>query len=442
MDIKDKLKAIKREREARSKSKIIQDAWKNLEKDDELSTKEKLQQLINLTREEKHPRPKMPEIEPLPREPIQFFENSYPLGVKYGKVNLSSGLKINGDILSCLSKDPAFKELDLSSALFIDLETTGLSGGVGVVPFLVGMGYYREEKFNVVQYFLGELAEEAQMIQEIAQFFSDMNFQSVVTFNGKTFDMPLLETRFILHRQPFPLDGLPHLDFLYSARSLWRHKHESCRLCHLAREVVEADRSEDIPSAEIPWRYFQFLQTGNFELIEPILYHNGEDILSLLGVVIMGAQIFSEDEEICLADAMDFFGAGKIMEKVGDQQKSVLFFQRALNGRLTDEVSLEARKKLSLYFKRNGEWEKAVPLWQEMASAQKTSIHQLFSCRELAMYFEHQLKKYEEAAKIAEEGLVSSFGLSSFYEMEFRHRLERLKQKIKRSQEKKTEEKL
>jgi len=440
MDIKDKLKAIKREREARSKSKIIQDAWKNLEKDEELSTKEKLQQLINLTRGEKHPRPKMTEIEPLPREPIQFFENSYPLGVKYGKANLSSGLKIDGDILSCLSKDPAFKDLDLSSALFIDLETTGLSGGVGVVPFLVGMGYYKEEKFNVVQYFLGELAEEGRMIQGIAQFFSDMDFQSVVTFNGKTFDMPLLETRFILYRQPFPLDGLPHLDFLYSARSLWRHKHESCRLCHLAREVVEADRSEDIPSAEIPWRYFQFLQTGNFELIEPILYHNGEDILSLLGVVIMGAQIFSEDEEICLVDAMDFFGAGKIMEKVGAQQKSVLFFQRALNGRLTDEVSLEARKKLSLYFKRNGEWEKAVPLWQEMASAQKTSIHQLFSCRELAMYFEHQLKKYEEAAKIAEEGLVSSFGLSYYYEKEFRHRLERLKQKIKRDQEKKIED--
>ena len=435
-DIKDKLKQLKKEREARSKSQLIKGTWDEIDKNEELSVKEKLQRLINLTREEKKSKPQKPSFEPLEREPIKFFENPYPLDVKYGKITISSGLDIKGDILTFLSKDSAFENLDLSTALFIDLETTGLSGGTGVIPFLVGMGYYRDDRFYVAQYFLGELAEEERMIQELKQFFSQMNFQSVVTFNGKGFDIPILETRFILHKQPLLLSDLPHLDFLYSARSLWKHKHESCRLYHLAREVVEANRSEDIPSAEIPWRYFQYLNTGNFELIEPILYHNQEDILSLLGVVIVGSLIFSEKKDVELPDAMDLYGAGKVMENIGEVEKSVQFFKRALDGKLSDEISLMAKKKLSYYFKKKQDWERAVLLWKEMASLNITSRDQLSSFRELAMYLEHKEKKYEEAKKIAEEGFVLSFNLSSSYEKDFAHRRERLKRKIRRQKEK------
>ncbi len=436
VDIKDKLKQLKKEREARSKSQLIKDAWEEIEKTEDISVKDKLQRLIKLTREEKQSKPQPPAFEPLKREPLQFFENQYPLDVRYGKITISLGLDIKGDILTCLSKESAFENLDLSTALFIDLETTGLSGGAGVVPFLVGLGFYRDDKFHVAQFFLGDLAEEERMIQELSQFFSQMNFQSVVTFNGKGFDIPLLETRFIIHKQSFLLSELPHLDFLYSARSLWRHKYESCRLFHLAREVVEADRSDDIPAAEIPWRYFQYLNTGNFELIEPILYHNQEDILSLLGVVIIGSLIFSEEREEELTDAMDLYGAGKIMENIGEVEKSVHFFKRALEGELSDEISIAAKKKLSYYFKRNQEWERAVLLWKEMASSNMTSLNQLFSFRELAMYFEHREKKFEEAKKIAEEGLVLSLGFSTYYERDFAHRLERLNRKIKRQKEK------
>jgi uncharacterized protein YprB with RNaseH-like and TPR domain len=429
-DIKDKLKQLKKERQVRTKSKRIRNTWKEIQEKENLSVKEKLERLINLSTEEKPEIPQVPSFEPLEREPLQLFENPFLLDTKYGKTTLSLGLDIKGEILSYLSKDPAFENLDLSTALFIDLETTGLSGGTGVVPFLVGMGYYRDEKFYVAQYFLGDLAAEEQFIQELDQFFSQMNFQSIVSFNGKNFDLPLLETRFILQRQPLVLSELPHLDFLYSARSLWRHKHENCRLFHLAREVVEADRAEDIPAAEIPYRYFQYLQTGNFELIEPVLYHNQEDILSLLGVVIVGSLLFSEESEEWLADAMDFFGAGKVMENVGEVERSVHFFQRALEGNLSEETAISAKKKLSYYFKRNKEWGKAISLWKEM-----TSIDQLFSFRELAMYYEHREKKYEDARVLAEEGLAVSLGVSPFFERDFAYRLERLKRKIQRQEE-------
>jgi len=433
-NIKDKLDRIKKERQNRSKSHQVSNTWRKIQEEEDLSTKEKLERLINLTRQEKPKESQTPAFEPLPKEPLQWLENSYALDVRYGRIKLDAGLEISGEVLSCLSQDDAFKDLDLSTALFIDLETTGLSGGTGVIPFNVGMGYYRDDKFIVGQYFLGEMAEEERMIQELAEFFKEMDFQSVVTYNGKSFDIPLLETRFILHRQPFLLSELPHLDFLFPARRLWSHKYESCRLFHLALKVVQTGRTEDIPSAEIPWRYFQYLQTGNYDLIEPILYHNQEDILSLLGLVVIGAHIFSEDPELCMADAMDFYGAGKVMANAGNVEKSVQFFEKALSGKLTEEVTLETKKRLSAHFKRNQDWDKAVPVWQEMTSAEVVTPAQLFSFRELAMHFEHRLKNYKEAKQIAEEGFVLSTGVSSYYENDFSYRMERLRRKIKQQE--------
>jgi uncharacterized protein YprB with RNaseH-like and TPR domain len=435
-DIKDKLDRIKKERQTRSKSQQVTSTWRKIQEKEDLSTKEKLERLINLTRQEKPKESQAPTFEPLPKEPLQWQENSYGLDVRYGRIKIASGLEISGDVLACLSQDDAFKDLDLSTALFIDLETTGLSGGSGVIPFNVGMGYYRDDKFIVGQYFLGELAEEERMIQELVEFFKEMDFQSVVTYNGKSFDIPLLETRFILQRQPFVLSELPHLDFLFPARRLWSHKYENCRLFHLALNVVQTGRTEDIPSAEIPWRYFQYLQTGNYDLIEPILYHNQEDILSLLGLVVIGAQIFSEDSELCIGDAMDFYGAGKVMASVGDLKKSVQFFQKALDGKLTDEVSVQTKKRLSFHFKKHQDWDKAVPIWEEMTSTTVVTPAQLFSFRELAMHFEHRLKNLKEAKRIAEEGFVISMGVSSYYERDFSHRLDRLKRKIKQQKDK------
>ena len=430
-DIKDKLDQIKKERQTRSKSQQVTSTWRQIQEKEDLSTKEKLERLINLTRHEKPKESQTPAFEPLPKEPLQWLENSYALDARYGRIKLDAGLKISGEVLACLGQDEAFKDLDLSTALFIDLETTGLSGGTGVIPFNVGMGYYRDDQFVVGQYFLGEMAEEGRMIQELADFFKEMDFQSVVTYNGKSFDIPLLETRFILQRQPFVLSELPHLDFLFPARRLWSHKYESCRLFHLALKVVQTGRTEDIPSAEIPWRYFQYLQTGNYDLIEPILYHNQEDILSLLGLVVIGSHIFSEDPELCMGDAMDFYGAGKVMASAGDTEKSLQFFKKALDGDLTDEVTVETKRRLSAHFKKHQDWDSAVPIWEEMTSTDVVTPAQLFSFRELAMHLEHRIKNYDEARRIAEEGFVLSMGVSSYYEKDFSHRLDRLRRKIK-----------
>ena len=430
-ELKDKLQQLKRERNARSKSQAIQDALSELDKDQELTTRDKLEQLLKL-RPDRTPQP--PKVKPsasIDREPLQFTENPYALDARYGSISVGEGLKISGHVLACLSREPKFEDIDLSTALFFDLETTGLSGGTGTIPFNIGLGYYRDDKFWVGQYFLGEPASERQMIEDFSRLLDDMEFKSIVTFNGKTFDVPLLETRFILHRMPFKLAGLPHLDFLFPARNLWKHKYDNCRLSFLAREVLATGRDEDIPSAEVPWRYFQYLQTGNYDLIEPVLYHNAEDILSLLGLVILGASIFSEDPDGCSADAMDFFGAAKVLEKVGQTEKAADFYQRALDGSLSHEVGLSTRRRLASQYKRSLEWDKAVALWSEMADSEDASGDLLYCLRELSMYYEHRAKEFEKAHSYAEEGFVLAMGFSEYYERDFTRRRERLKQKLK-----------
>jgi uncharacterized protein YprB with RNaseH-like and TPR domain len=434
----DRPKLPRKEHSFRSRADTISRTWLNIEKKPGVSTKEKLERLINLTRNLKREAPAIARPEPPKGQPLQVLENHYNIHSRYGKIPISAGLKISGEVLALLSRDRSFSDLDLSTALFLDLETTGLSGGVGVVPFLVGLGYFRDDRFQVRQFFLGDLAEEKHLIRELGQFFAQMGFRSVVTFNGKAFDLPLLETRFLLHREVLSLSALPHLDFLFSARSLWSHKHESCRLYHLAQQILEAEREEDIPSAEIPQRYFEFLRTGDFSLIEPILYHNQEDLLSLLGVVISGSALFSEEKEGGLeeaADAMDLFGAAKLLERTGERERSALFMRRALEGRLSAEITVLAKMKLASHFKRNRDWPRAISLWQEMMP-----LNELTCFRELAIYYEHTERDLEKARQFAEEGLNVAFGTSRSLEKDFSHRLERLRHKLERKEKEKSGE--
>ncbi|MDD8027136.1 MAG: ribonuclease H-like domain-containing protein [Acidobacteriota bacterium] len=439
MDIKDKLAYQRKEREVHKRGRSIEDAWSKIKKSDDLSTKEKLERLINLTGAAK-PKPKaaVPEWraeEPEKREPLQYFENSFSSDVRYGRIKVGAGLRIDGETLYYLGRDEEFQELGLDTALFLDLETTGLAGGTGTIPFLVGLGYYRGDKFVVAQYFLGEPGEEERMLEDLARLFEEGGFRSVVTYNGKAFDLPLLETRFILKRKPFKLGSLPHLDFLFSARNLWRHKHESCGLFHLAREVVAADRSEDIPGAEIPFRYFDYLRTGDFSQIEPILYHNQEDILSLLGLLIQGARLFKsgrapreeEEEDGEALDAMDLVGVGRLFEKVGDIEQSVVLFERAVSGGLTGQIETTIKYKLSTHLKKTGEWDRAVIYWNDLKSMDK-----LFAFRELAMYFEHQARNFAEALRTAEEGLFLAQKTGDPFEEDFLKRITRLQTKIER----------
>jgi hypothetical protein len=153
MDLEDKLKMLRKERDARRRGPLgsVESTWARIDREGDLSVKQKLEKLINLSGP-KFPKPR-PEarVVPAPREPFKVFENPYPLQTRYGNLSIADGLAIRGEVLATLSREEAFRKLDLSSALFIDLETTGLAGGTGTVAFLVGMGFYRDGRFKVAQ---------------------------------------------------------------------------------------------------------------------------------------------------------------------------------------------------------------------------------------------------------------------------------------------------
>jgi len=433
MDIDDIREAI-RKKNRQSSADQVKEIWKNIESQKNLTTREKLEKLLEISRqkkEEKKPDHRVPAEELRSRRPdIPFLvvENNYHLEARYGQIPISLGLNIPGRILSVLSRDPAFENLSLPGALLLDLETTGLAGGTGTVPFLIGVGYFEEDSFKVQQFFLQDLAAEAMMLKEFQALCAEKKFHSVITYNGKGFDVPLLETRFALNRLRFPLAELPHLDFLFSARHLWKHKYESCRLYHLALEHLGASRSEDIPSEEIPWRYFQFLRTGDFSLVEPIIYHNQEDILSLYGVVVAGAVMVSQamENQGMEADGLDLFGVGKILEKAGEVEKSVTFYEKALHNQLPGELSVKLKKNLASHFKKGGDFSRAVELWLDLVE----NSEDLECFRELAVYYEHQAKNPEEALKYALDGLALARGYHRGYEQDFQKRVERLSRKL------------
>ena len=171
---------------------------------------------------------------------------------------------------------------------FFDLETTGLAGGAGTQAFLVGCAILEDGGLRVRQFLLPGFEHERALLAKVAEWTAAQG--TLVTFNGRTFDVPLIETRYLLHRLTFPLAELPHLDMLHPARRLWKQRpavagppldDDSCRLSVLERHLAGYHRVGDVPGFEIPSRYFRFVRDGNAHPLEAVLEHNRIDLLSL-----------------------------------------------------------------------------------------------------------------------------------------------------------------
>ena len=208
---------------------------------------------------------------------------------------------VDGDTLTLL--DPTLRPPDGagSRTLFVDLETTGLSGGAGTVAFLVGCGWFDLGAFQVRQFLLTSYASERALLCAVAECFGATSL--LVTYNGKTFDVPVMETRWQFHRMPLPLESVRHFDMLHPARRLWRAREETardasgeggCRLGTLERVLCDVNRVGDIPGMDIPARYFRFLRSGDALPLEPVLEHNRLDLISLAAVCAHAVQLVDE----------------------------------------------------------------------------------------------------------------------------------------------------
>lgn len=212
----------------------------------------------------------------------------------------------------------------LSGALFLDTETTGLGLGAGVLAFLVGLGRFNDARFVLTQWFLQDLPGEAELLEQLAQEL--VHCEVLVTFNGTLFDLPLLEGRFAMHRLPWPLARARHIDLLPWSRRLWRAEHQSCRLSHLAERLLGHLRKDDVPGAQVPDLYRYFLQTGEFSIMEPILDHNAQDIVDLAALTDLLLRRYSAEGS---SSPFELAAAAKQYAAWHEHEAALSLYQRA-----------------------------------------------------------------------------------------------------------------
>ena len=359
-----------------------------------------------------------------PFGPSFVRENYFPQGYKYGEVELFRIFQSSARIISNLARDDKLKEVDINKTVFLDTETTGLAGGAGTYIFLIGVGYFEEDQFCVRQYFMRDYNEERALLAAVNDLLS--NFKIVVSYNGKTFDLPLMESRYIMSGMKMNLEVLGHFDLLYPARRLWKRRLESCSLSTVEREILKVNRFDDVPGYLIPEIYFKYLKTKNARALKQVFEHNLQDILSLVALV--SKMCFLVENPLENTEyGMDIFSVGKIFDEEKEYEQSTQYYTEALKCNLSEEEVLEILKLSSFAYKRLGEWEEAEVIWKEIIKRSQDFIY--YPYEELAKYYEHHLRDYQKAEVVVEEALNMVENI--FLREKLQYRLNRIKCKKK-----------
>jgi uncharacterized protein YprB with RNaseH-like and TPR domain len=320
--------------------------------------------------------------------------------------------------------------------LFLDTETTGLSGGSGTYAFLIGVAWWESGGFEIEQFFMREYSEERALLLALRERIAE--HPVLVTFNGKSFDWPLLETRYRMSRKVSLPTPRAHLDFLHPARNLWRLRLGSVRLSELERYVLGWDRGADLLSGLIPQIYFDYLRGGPPERLVPVLNHNQMD---LRGLAALSSRILSllSDAETLGQDGLELFGVSRICEKRGEHTRARSLYEKSIASILPSETDRAARRSLAGLAKRQGDFDLACELWRDAVG---NSRHGYEAYEQLAIYYEHKARDPEQARQIVRQALdelrraiqVGDIAPGPYREIKarFDNRLQRLERKSKR----------
>jgi uncharacterized protein YprB with RNaseH-like and TPR domain len=362
---------------------------------------------------------------------------AFPFGRPYGKLRISDISAADLSPLNLLF--PQAKLPPPERLIYLDTETTGLAGGTGTCAFLIGIGTLEGTQFVVRQFFLRDYPEEKAILHALAEILSA--FDGLVTYNGKTFDVPLLETRYALARLKSPFGRLLHLDALRPARRLWRLRLESCKLQDLESTILGIEREGDVAGSEIPAIYFDYLRAGDARGLQPVFHHNALDIMTLAAITVELARAMGDGST--LDSPVDLFSLSRMFEFAGSRELSVSTCQQALSGGLPEEIEARALHQLASQYKRQRQHELAVEKWLELS--RRESLLALEALEELAIHYEHHVRDPKTAMEFtlaalerlqAQEPQGRSAGpaLRSSQSERFTHRLTRLQRKSARLQ--------
>lgn len=373
-----------------------------------------------------------------PRGAFQLIENRYPLDFIHGRLTLGEAFAREAATAAQLARNDLLTSANLRALAFIDTETTGLAGGAGTLAFLIGVGICDGDAFVLRQYFLRDPAEEEALLTALVKDLADC--AGWVTFNGKSFDLPLLETRLTLNRQRGALGTRPHLDLLMPARRLYRGRLESCSLGTLEQHILHLTREqEDVSGALIPQMYLDYLRTRDAHEMHRVIYHNAIDILSM--VTLMGHVL-----EVFQGSAVTPRGPTKQAEKLtpedwlrlaqwhddnGRAPEAEAAYQKALAGRLNLDMRVVGLNRFASLLKRQNRRAEAAPLWEQWASFTLDTPEPF---TELAKFYEWHTRDLAAAQTWAERALKIVSGWPKGWKrdeasVDLKKRLERLKVK-------------
>jgi uncharacterized protein YprB with RNaseH-like and TPR domain len=363
--------------------------------------------------------------------PFFLYSETHPLDYRHGHHALADLLAYSSQDAALLARDERLAAVDFRRLAFVDTETTGLAGGTGTYAFLVGVGVIEEKSFTVHQFFMRDYGEEAALIHALGGLLDGLD--AVVSFNGKSFDMPLFETRFIMTRQPPRLIEAPHLDLLPTARRFWKYRLDSCALSSLEREVLGVHRTQDdVPGWLIPSLYGDYARTGDAREMPRIFYHNAQDILSLVTLTArmcdLLAVTFPPGEDV---PGEDLYGLGRLLHDLGQDDQAEAAYTEAAQSCQMAHIREMAMRDLAFLLKRQERRAEALSWWQQLVK----TAGAVYACEELAKHYEWHDEDLTQAQAWTQQGiaLVQSWppGLKRRETLaELEHRLRRLQGKL------------
>lgn len=334
------------------------------------------------------------------------YEKTFRSHKQHGSADIGALAELPCDLLDALSGN----EITACSPerwAFLDTETTGLAGGSGTYAFLIGVGRITQEGFTVRQYFMREYAEERSVLHALEEHLAE--FDVLITYNGRSYDQPLLETRYRMHRSPPPFSRLNgHLDLLHGARRLWKLRLENCRLVQLEQEILGVHREGDLPGELIPYVYFEYLRSQEAQRLVPIFHHNAMDILTLACLTAIVPVAFRSTDAQSLSRVGVGHGAelaslGRWLRKAGELERSLELTKRAVDAGLPDALLFRALWDVAALEKKLGRPFEAVRLYVELAGCRND--YRVPALEELAKFYEHEERNYGLALDFTEQAL-------------------------------------
>jgi tetratricopeptide (TPR) repeat protein len=343
-------------------------------------------------------------------------DRKYSPGYRHGRVSVAD----------CLPPWARFELLGGTNGnmLFLDLETTGIAGGAGTYAFLVGCGWFDGGTFRLRQFFLSDFAAERALLEAVGELAG--NLACIVTYNGKTFDLPLLETRFSLQRMATPFAEIAHVDMLHPARRMWRQEEVECRLTYLEQALCGHERESDVPGFEIPSRYFQYVRSGDARPLQAVFEHNRLDIVSLAMLTARATQLLEEGPSAAVT-GREAFGLGRLYERAGLVDDALASYRRASDGGV-GTLRVEALRATAIMLRRLRRYEDAAATWRDLLAAGCSPAYAREASEALAVHHEHRARDLEKARDFAVQSL--SLHGTPAREQATRHRLARLDRKL------------